>query len=293
MLNDSMRAESKTITAIPRRLRGSMRRRPSNLLPPLLLLPRRRLPDALLFAEWCRRVDDLADVPGIPPMERRSALGRWLNALAPGNESDLPADLLAMIQHHDLDRELLRQILLGMQMDAVEGPVRIADEEALELYCRRVASAVGLLSATIFGARGEIVEAYASRLGIALQLTNILRDVTEDAAMGRIYIPLADQERFGVAEKEILGGLESPRMTHLLNHQGERADAWYAKAELAWSEMTTNQRRLMRPARLMSAVYRDLLLAMHRDRYDVLKKRYRVSTPRKLKLLLRVMISGN
>jgi len=267
-----------------------MRRRPSNLLPALLLLPRRRLQDALLFGEWCRRVDDLADVPGIPPTERRSALERWLNALTPGNESDLPADLLSIIQRRDLDRELFRQILLGMQMDAVEGPVRIDDEEALELYCRRVASAVGLLSTKIFGARGEDAEAYASRLGVALQLTNILRDVTEDAAMGRIYIPLADQERFDVAEEEILGGLESPRMTHLLNHQAERADAWFAKAELAWSEITANQRRLMRPARLMSAVYRDLLLAMHRDRYDVLKKRYRVSTGRKLSLLIRVLM---
>jgi 15-cis-phytoene synthase len=293
MQTDFMRAETETITAIPRTLRGSVRRRPSNLLPALLLLPRSRLPDALLFGEWCRRVDDLADAPGIPATERRVALQRWLKVLHPGKESDLPDDLLALIRRHDLDRELFREILLGMQMDAVDGLVRINDEEGLELYCRRVASAVGLLSAKIFGARGEDVEAYSSRLGIALQLTNILRDVAEDAALGRIYIPAEDQKRFGVSEQEILSGLESPRMTHLLNHQAERADAWFAKAELAWSEMTTNQRRLMRPARLMSAVYREILLAMHRDRYDVFKKRYRVSTVRKLSLLLRVMMSGN
>lgn len=289
----SMRRETEIITAMPRKLRGSVRRRPSNLLPALLLLPRTRLPDALLLGEWCRHVDDIADAPGIQASERRSALECWLTALTPGMEANLPADLLEMIRRHDLDRNLLREVLLGMLTDSVDGPVRITGEQELELYCRRVASAVGLLSARIFGAKGESVEAYASRLGIALQLTNILRDVAEDAAMGRIYIPREDLERFGVAEEEILGGKESPWMTHLLNHQAERADAWFAKAELSWSEMSVNQKRLMRPARLMSAIYRELLLAMHGDRYDVLKKRYRISVPRKFALLVRVTISGN
>jgi phytoene/squalene synthetase len=82
-------------------------------------------------------------------------------------------------------------------------------------------------------------------------------------------------------------------MTHLLNHQAERADSYFAKAELAWSEMTANQRRLMRPARFMSAIYRDLLLQMHRDRYDVFATRYRVSTIHKILILIRVMSARN
>ena len=277
-------------SCIPRRLKGSAGRRPSNLLPALLLLSRERRPDALLLGEWCRLLDDIADQPGSASAVRKAALEAWLKDLAPGCEERLPVDFLAMIRRRNLDRHLLQEIVRGMLMDTEDGGrVRIRDEEGLELYCRRVASAVGLLSAEIFGARGRAVGEYASRLGIALQLTNILRDVAEDASMDRIYIPGEDLERFDVSEEEILGGKDSPRMTHLLNHQAERADSWFAKAELAWSEMTPNQKRLMRPARMMSAVYRELLLAMHRDRYDVFARRYRVSNLRKLALLLRVM----
>ena len=170
---------------------------------------------------------------------------------------------------------------------------RYASFGELEIYCRRVASAVGLISARIFGATGAVVDRYAECLGIALQLTNILRDVAEDAVAGRIYIPLEDLERFGVTEEDILQSLSSPMMTHLLNHQAERADSWFAKAELAWSDMSNNQRRLLRPARIMSALYRDILLQMHQDRYDVFAKRYRVSVFRKSLFLLRVMTSGS
>jgi phytoene synthase len=196
-----------------------------------------------------------------------------------------------MIDRRNLDRHLLSEVVRGMLMDTECN--RYASFEQLTPYCRRVASTVGLLSAAIFGATGSSVGHYAEELGIALQLTNILRDVAEDAAMDRIYIPMEDLNRFGVSEHEILENRASPAMTHLLNHQAERADSYFAKAELAWSEMTANQKRLMRPARLMSAIYRDLLLQMHRDRYDVFGRIHRVPTFRKFMLLLRVMTSGN
>jgi phytoene synthase len=280
--------------AIPETLRGTVPGRPSNLLPALLLLPPERRSDALLFGEWCRFLDDIADLPGSAPTVRKATLEAWLEALSPQGEERLPGDFLAMIRRRNLDPNLLREIVHGMLMDTDhDGKVRIRDQDELELYCRHVASAVGRVSATIFGARGETAESYADHLGIALQLTNILRDVAEDASMDRIYIPREDLERFGVMDEEILRGVDSPRMTHLLNHQAERADSWFAKAELAWSEMTPNQKRLMRPARMMSAVYRELLLAMHRDRYDVFARGYRVSGFRKLVLLLRLMTSGN
>ena len=268
------------------------RRRGSNLVLGLFLLPGEQRRDALLFADFCRTVDDLADLPGNPPERKRELLDGWLEALKPGNEEALPADFRNMVARRDLDRELLREIVRGMLMDVADsGQVRFVTFSDLEPYCRRVASAVGLLSARIFGAHGIAVERYAEQLGIALQLTNILRDVAEDASIGRIYIPREDLERFGVSEREILENTSSPSMTHLLNHQADRADSYFAKAELAWSEMSVNQHRLMRPARFMSAIYRDLLLQMHRDRYDVLAKRYRVPTLSKLLLLIRVMTS--
>lgn len=275
---------------LPGKLRGSVRHRPSNLIPALLLLPAGRRRDALLFGEWCRLVDDIADQSGAAPGDRKALLEAWLDALSPAHEGKLPGDFLEMIRRRNLDREQLAEIVRGMLMDA--GTVRFATFGDLEPYCRRVASAVGLISARLFGAEGAAVERYASQLGVALQLTNILRDVAEDAAMDRIYIPGEDLERFGVDAGDVLRGIPSPAMTHLLNHQAERADSWFAKAEIAWSEMSANQRRLMRPARLMSWIYRELLLAMHRDRYDVFGRRYRVPAFRKFLLLLRVTTSG-
>ena len=272
--------------SIPASRRGS-----SNLVLGLLLLPRERRKDAFLFHDFCRLVDDIADHPRESTDHKRRSLDAWLNALTPGGEDRLPLNFLEMIRRRDLDPHLLREIVRGMLMDTERN--RYASFGELEIYCRRVASAVGLISARIFGATGAVVDRYAECLGIALQLTNILRDVAEDAVAGRIYIPLEDLERFGVTEEDILRSHSSPMMTHLLNHQAERADSWFAKAELAWSDMSNNQRRLLRPARIMSALYRDILLQMHQDRYDVFAKRYRVSVFRKSLFLLRVMTSGS
>jgi phytoene synthase len=279
---------------IPRKLQGSVGRPSSNLIPALLLLPRDRRSDALLFGAWCRLVDDIADNQSLELTQKQKALETWLLALENENDprGELPEDFAALIRRRTLDPAHLCEIIHGMIMDTERN--RYATIADLEIYCRRVASAVGLISARIFGANtsddsGKGVRSYAEQLGIALQLTNILRDVSEDAAMGRIYLPLEDLERFGVREGEVLGSIPSPQMTHLLNHQAERANSYFAKAELAWSEMTVNQRRLMHPARFMSAIYRYLLLQMHRDRYDVFGTRYRVSGFKKLVLLLRVM----
>lgn len=274
---------------IPTRLRGSVHRRSSNLIPALLLLPADRRSDALLFGEWCRLVDDIADDRSLRITEKQQALKSW--SLALESSSGLPDDFLDLIQRRNLDRHLLLEIVRGMTMDTERNRYQTFAE--LEVYCRRVASAVGLVSARLFGSSGTAVESYATDLGIALQLTNILRDVAEDATVDRIYLPQEDLERFGVSELEILENRPSPAMTHLLNHQAERADSYFAKAELAWSEMSVNQKRLMRPARLMSHVYRDLLLQMHRDRYDVLVNRYSVPPLRKFLYLLRVMTSRN
>jgi 15-cis-phytoene synthase len=276
---------------IPGNLRSVVSRRPSNLIPTLLLLEGNRRTDALLFGDWCRHVDDIADDPSLDPPNKSAILDSWLQSLTPELEETLPEDFLEMIRRRNLDRDLLREIVLGMLMDC--GHVRFTTFADLEIYCRRVASAVGLVSAKIFGAESADTDRYSSLLGIALQLTNILRDVAEDAAMDRIYLPMEDLERFGVTEKDILKGHNSPAMTHLLNHQAERADSWFAKAEIIWSELSANQKRLMRPARLMSAIYRELLLTMHRDRYDVFAKRYKVRRVIKARCLLRVLVSGD
>jgi len=273
---------------LPRQIRGIIRRSRSNLTAGLLLLSEERREDAFLFHDFCRLVDDIADDCSQAPSAKRAALEAWLEAFLPEQQERLPEDFLAMIRRRNLDSELLREIIRGMLMDTER--VRFSQFRDLELYCRRVASAVGLVSARIFGAEGPMVERYAEQLGIALQLTNILRDVAEDAAMDRIYIPLEDLERFGVTEEDLFRGNHTPAMTHLLNHQAERADSWFAKAELSWSELSNNQKRLIRPARLMSTIYREILLQMHRERYDVFAKRYKVSGLNKARCLLRLLL---
>ncbi len=280
-------------TILPIRLAGTAGRKSSNLALALRLLPSGRRRDAFLFHDFCRTVDDIADSNTLGVLEKQAALDAWLRGLQPPYESGLPSDFLEMIKRRNLDRHLLSEILLGMRMDTEQN--RYATFDELRHYCWRVASVVGLISAELFGGRpfdagGIAVKAYAEELGIALQLTNILRDVGEDSAVNRIYLPLEDLTRFGVTEREILEKSPSPAMTHLLNFQAERTDACFGKAELAWSEMSVNQRRLMRPARLMSAIYRELLLQMHRDRYDVLHHNYRVRRWRKLLLGVQVLI---
>lgn len=261
---------------------GGVKRFRSSLALALILLPRRSREDAFLFHDFCRAVDDIADGDNLNLSEKQILLDAWLHALQPGAEPCLPYSFREMVYRRQLDRHLLSEIVRGMRMDTEQN--RYERFESLHVYCWRVASAVGITCARIFGADGTAVERYAEELGIALQLTNILRDVSEDACMGRIYLPLEDLHRFGVSEDEILKLSPSPAATHLFNHHAERADSFFAKAEVAWSNMTANQRRLMKPARLMSAIYRDLLLQMHRERYDVFHYRYRVSALKKVLL---------
>ncbi len=240
----------------------------SNLAIALYLLPRARRKDALRFYEFCHSIDECVDHSSLTQSEKENFLK---TALVP---------LEDIVQRYQLDRELLDEIICGMQMDLTIN--RYATFEELRLYAWRVASAVGLVSAQLFGADGTSSQNYAENLGLALQLTNILRDVAEDAAQNRIYLPLEDLARFNVTAEEILRGLASPQATHLFHHQAERALSYFAKADLAWEKMSSRERHLMRPARLMEAIYRTLLEKIQRDRYDVFHQRYRVSFLKKL-----------
>lgn len=240
----------------------------SNLAIALYLLPRARRKDALRFYAFCHNIDECVDRSSLTQPQKEKFLKTSLEPLE------------EIIQRHQLDRELLKEIICGMKMDLTIN--RYATFEELRLYAWRVASAVGLLSAQLFGAKGPMISNYAENLGMALQLTNILRDVAEDAVENRIYLPLEDLARFNVTEEELLQGLPSPQATHLFHHQAERALSYFAKADLAWEKMPSRERHLMRPARLMEAIYRTLLEKMQRDRYDVFHRRYHVGFLKKL-----------
>ncbi len=249
----------------------------SNLAIALYLLPRAHRKDAFRFYEFCHSIDECVDHSSLTPLEKEIFLKTSL------------ASLEELIVRRTLDPHLLDEIIHGMQMDLTIN--RYATFKELRFYVWRVASAVGLVSAQLFGAKGPTVRDYAENLGTALQLTNILRDVAEDAAQNKIYLPLEDLQRFHVTEEEILQGLPSPQVTHLLHHTAERALSYFAKADLAWEKMPPYERHLMRPARLMEAIYRSLLEKMSCDRYDVFHQRYRISFLKKLTLLVKILFS--
>lgn len=242
----------------------------SNLAITLWLLPRSARQDAFEFYTFCHNIDDCIDHSSMTHLEKERFLTNSLSSLE------------ALIQRRHLDKELLNEILLGMKMDL--SIHRYQTFQDLRLYIWRVASVVGLISAHLFGAKGEQVLAYAENLGIALQLTNILRDIAEDAAKNRIYLPLEDLHRFHVTEEELLTSRPSPQATHLFHYEAERALSYFAKADLAWEKMPLKQRRIMRPARLMEAIYRTLLEKIQRTRYDVFYQRYRIGFLKKLHL---------
>ena len=153
-------------------------------------------------------------------------------------------------------------------------------------YCYRVAGAVGLISIEIFGYQHPGCRDYAEKLGYALQWTNILRDVGEDAAAGRIYLPLEDLRRFGLSEEEILGRIPDDRFLGMMEFQCARAENWFREAAAALPEC---DRRSMKSAELMRLIYWGILRKMKRDRFRVFEKRYRLSKGAMLLRLIRAL----
>jgi phytoene synthase len=228
-----------------------------------------------IFYAFCRVVDDWADEPQFSMEERRAGLEAWRRALGRtgGNAVGEPA-LAAMVRHvfsrHGVPREWAQEVVAGCEMDL--GRVRYQTWEQLQVYCYRVASAVGLVSARIFGAQG--CEDYAVDLGLALQLTNILRDSAEDYARSdRVYLPLSELEMFGVREGAWMQG-RPEGWDGLMRFQTQRARALYGRACRALPEA---ERKRMVAAEMMRAVYEKLLNRMEAGGFQVWRERYRLN----------------
>jgi len=184
-------------------------------------------------------------------------------------------------QGRNTSPSLLLEIVDGMAMD-LDNP-RYPDFKSLNLYCYRVAGVVGEVAAALFdGGRSEddrAVRRYAHELGLAFQLTNIIRDVGEDARRGRIYLPQDELARFGVREADLLSGQDTPEFQSLMQFQYERAVACYDRALAA---LPTRARRAQRPGLVMAAIYRTLLDEIQRDHFPVLRARVSLTPLRKL-----------
>jgi phytoene synthase len=187
----------------------------------------------------------------------------------------------------DLPREQLLEIIDGMEMDLQQS--RYLDFKGLSLYCYRVASVVGLLAAEIFGIRDRQTHKYAHDLGMAFQLTNIIRDVGEDARRGRIYLPMDELKQFNVPAADILNARYSDNFRALMAFQAERAEKYYA---LAFAQLPAVDRKSQRPGLIMAAIYRTLLDEIRRDDFQVLHQRISLPPLRKLWLAAKTWMRG-
>lgn len=244
-----------------------------------LLPPERRRAITALYA-YCREVDDVVDEVHDPEVAR-AKLAWWRLEVASifdgAPTHPVARALVPVVRAYRLPREHLDAVIDGMAMDL--DLARYEDFAGLERYCHRVAGVVGLMSAEIFGYEDPATRGFARDLGIAFQLTNIVRDVGEDARRGRIYLPADELARFRVSASAILRANAEPGFPALMRHQAERARAWY---DHALSQLSRRDRRAQRPSLAMAAIYRTLLDEIERDGFRVLDQRIALTPLRKL-----------
>ncbi|MDZ7662750.1 presqualene diphosphate synthase HpnD [Thiohalophilus sp.] len=245
-----------------------------------LFLPRHRRRAITALYAFCREVDDVVDADSMPEIRRvklqwwRSEVERLYSGQA---QHPVTRALQPAIRDFDLAQEYFMEIIDGMEMDLEQQ--RYATFRELSLYCCRVASVVGLLSAEIFGYRDRRTLKYARDLGMAFQLTNILRDVGEDARRGRIYLPQEDLQQFGVSEADLLQGRESPGFYQLMAFEARRARDYYQRAH---DHLPAIDRPAQRAGLIMSAIYAGLLDELEKDGFHVLTRRLSLTAFAKL-----------
>jgi phytoene synthase len=245
-----------------------------------LLPPDRR--DALYAVyAFCRAVDDAADEHD--PREAPRLLADWREELDRCYRGfplhPVTTAIAAALERFPIPRNALEAVIDGVEMDLTVRRYRTFAE--LEQYCRKVASAVGLAAIEIFGYRSPATREYAEKLGIALQLTNILRDLREDAGRDRIYLPLEDLERFGVAPEDVLRGVYNRRFRALMAFETERARGYYRAAA---ERLPPEDVKALRAAEAMRATYAELLERIEAADYFVFGPRVRLSGARKATL---------
>jgi phytoene synthase len=265
-----------------------------------LVLPARKRNALSAVYAFMRHADDISDDPSMPAEQRREKLDEWINALrrvVAGEPTDDPV-LFALADSQktfNIPIELLEKLVHGTEMDVPEpaaGPKGARDARTVPLqyetfdelydYCYHVASVVGLICIRIFGYRDPRAETLAERTGVAFQLTNIIRDVKEDAEMGRVYLPREDMARFGVEPHALTNGTASTSLRPVLEFEAERAREFYCAAD----ELLPLVDEESQPALwTLVEIYRRLLNRIVARNYDVFSERVRLSTAEKLAVL--------
>ncbi len=245
-----------------------------------LFLPRERRQAITALYAFCREVDDVVDECSDAQLAR-SKLEWWraeVNNLYAGRpQHPVTRALAPAAARFAITADRLNEIVDGMEMDLTR--TRYLDFAGLEHYCYLVAGVVGMLAAGIFGYRNARTLEYARTLGTAFQLTNIIRDIGEDARKNRIYLPMEDLRRYGVTAADILEGRATAGFRDLVRFQIRRAESFYDRA---LALLADEDRREQRPGLIMAAIYRTLLAEIERDGIQVLKQRTSLTPVRKL-----------
>ncbi|HTV41542.1 MAG TPA: presqualene diphosphate synthase HpnD [Candidatus Sulfotelmatobacter sp.] len=268
--------------------RAITRKSASNLALAFILLPKPKRDAMSALYAFCREVDDVADEDSVPAEERRRELSRWRADVKLACDNQAPGipvnvELQPVIQNFSLPFGLFDELVKGCEMDLEI--TRYEDFDQLELYCYRVASVVGLLSIEIFGYKKPATREYAIHLGKALQFTNILRDVGNDAARGRIYLPRSELKKFNVSENDILEGRYSEQFRAMAESIAARAKGFYAAARAL---LPSEDTRSMIAAELMGTVYWRLLKKLERAKFNVFgQQTLKLSKPQKLAIVFR------
>ena len=261
--------------------------RDTNFYYSFLVLPPDKRRAIIAVWDFCRAVDDAVDEAGVGE-PARSQIARWRTELATVFEAGAPQTpqgqmLASVVKEFHLPRAAFEALIEGVEMDLDSR--RYESFTDLYEYCIRVASAIGLICLEIFGYDDPRSRQYATDLGVALQLTNILRDVPEDLSRGRVYIPQDDLRAHGCTEADLArevseagSGVRSPRIKALLRRQAERARHYYCKAA---TELPGVDRQRLAAAEIMGAIYRGILSRIERADYDVFSRVVRIPRPQR------------
>jgi phytoene synthase len=255
-----------------------------------LFLPKQRRAAITAFYAFCREVDDVVD-DMVDPSVAATKLAWWQNevgkAFAGQATHPVMKALIPLAADYQIEARHLLAVIEGCQMDLSQ--TRYLDYPGLQRYCHLVAGEVGEVAANIFGQTQPQTTAYAHKLGQALQLTNILRDVGEDALRGRIYLPVNELQQFDVKAHEILKRQYSERFTALMKFQAQRAQGLYDEA---LALLPAQDRRAQKPGLMMASIYRALLTEIERDNFQVLHQRVSLTPLRKFWLAWKVQALG-
>ena len=255
-----------------------------------IFLPPERRAAITAFYAFCREVDDVVDEVSDPGVAS-TKLAWWRNEVHQAFQGQPHHPVMQALQPlcatFGIEEALLQSVIEGCEMDLSQ--TRYLDYPSLNRYCHLVAGVVGEVSAKIFGQSDEATTQYAHTLGQAFQLTNIIRDVGEDALRGRIYLPVSELQQFDVKAHEILNRVDSDRFQSLMQFQAQRAHALY---DQALSLLPAQDWRQQKPGLMMASIYRTLLREIEAQRFPVLKQRVALTPLRKLWLAWKMQALG-